>query len=184
MPKRRVLVVFHTVEGQSARIATAVATELVARGVEADVWDAAHAPAPAGYPGVVVGDSIHAHHHSRELRAYVRRHREELGRRPLGLFQVSLMSANDDAAHTAGARQMVDDFEAEVEVHPDVVGLLAGRLAYTQYGWLKRRLMRGIARREGGATDMTRDHEYTNWEVVRQFADDFARVVTERTVLS
>ena len=44
MPKRRVLVVFHTVEGQTARIATAVATELVARGLAADNAD----PAGAG----------------------------------------------------------------------------------------------------------------------------------------
>ena len=31
--------------------------------------------------------------------------------------------------------------------------------------------MRAIASREGGSTDTTRDHEYTDWQAVTQFAD-------------
>ena len=48
---------------------------------------------------------------------------------------------------------------------------LAGRLAYTQYGFVKRWIMWGIARREGGSTDTTRDHDYTDWREVARFAD-------------
>jgi menaquinone-dependent protoporphyrinogen oxidase len=181
MTKPRALIVFHTVEGQSARIATAIATELWSRGVDADVWDASVAPTPAGYDGVVVGDSIHAQHHSKALRRYLREHHDMLARLPVGLFQVSLTSVRDDPEHTEAAQTLVDDLATEVDLRPDVVGLIAGRLAYTQYGWLKRRLMRWISRREGGDTDMTRDFEYTNWESVCSFADDVAEAITERT---
>jgi menaquinone-dependent protoporphyrinogen oxidase len=183
VPKPRALVVFHTVEGQSARVATAIATELWSRGIEADVWETAEAPAPDGYDGVVVGDAIRAQHHSRALRRYLRERHDALASRPLGLFQLSLTSANDDAEHTATAQRMADELIAEVDLHPDVVALLAGRLAYSQYGWFTRRLMRWISRREGGDTDMNHDHEYTNWEAVEQFADEFARVLVTRTVL-
>lgn len=183
MSKPRALVVFHTAEGQSEKIASAVATELWSRGVDADVWDTRIAPAPDGYQGVVVGDSIHAQHHSRQLRRYLSEHHDAIARLPLGLFQVSLTSATDDPQHTAAAQRLVDELEAEVDLHPDVVGLLAGRLAYTQYGWLKRRLMRWISRREGGDTDMSRDYEYTNWDAVQRFADDIAGVITQRAVL-
>jgi menaquinone-dependent protoporphyrinogen oxidase len=55
---------------------------------------------------------------------------------------------------------------------PDVVGLFAGALAYRRYGWFKRHLMRSIARRQGGDTDMTRDFEYTDWDAVTEFAAD------------
>jgi len=38
-------------------------------------------------------------------------------------------------------------------------------------------LMKHIASKEGGATDTSRDHEYTNWAEVDQFAVEFAREV-------
>ena len=50
---------------------------------------------------------------------------------------------------------------------PDAVGLFAGALVYTQYGWLKRHLMRSIVKREGGDLDMSKDYEYTDWDAVR-----------------
>lgn len=174
MTKPRALVVFHTVEGQSAGIATAIAAELFARGVETDIWSAERAPAPDDYVGVVAGDSIHATKHSRELRRYLRRYQPALGRRPLALFQVSLTSVNSDAEHTAAAQALVDDLERDTGVEPDVVALFPGRLAYSQYGWLKRRLMRWISSREGGDTDMEHDYEYTDWSAVQRFADDVA----------
>ena len=55
--------------------------------------------------------------------------------------------------------------------------MFAGALVYTQYGWFKRRVMRVIARREGGDTDMTHDHEYTDWQAVEQFARDVHKLV-------
>jgi menaquinone-dependent protoporphyrinogen oxidase len=177
MTKSRALIVFHTVEGQSARIATAIAAELWSRGIDADIWPAETAPAPDAYDGVVVGDSIHAGRHSTELRRYLREHGAALRNCPVGLFQVSLASANDDSEHTAEAHELVEQLETEADLAPVVVAMLAGRLAYSQYGWLKKRLMRWISRREGGDTDMSRDYEYTNWDVVRSFADDLATAI-------
>jgi menaquinone-dependent protoporphyrinogen oxidase len=180
MTRSRALVVFHTGEGQSAGIAAAIATELCAHGIDADIWSAEVAPSPVGYDGVVAGDSIHASKHSRELRRYLLRHQAALAQRPLALFQVSLTSAVPDPQHTLNARAMVDDLVRQTGLVPDVVGMFPGRLAYTQYGGLQRRLMRWIARREGGDTDTSRDHEYTDWDAVRRFADDAAALIGQR----
>jgi menaquinone-dependent protoporphyrinogen oxidase len=177
MTRSRALVVFHTGEGQSAGIAAAIATDLCAHGIDADIWSAEAAPSPVGYDGVVAGDSIHATRHSRELRRYLLRHQAALAQRPLALFQVSLTSAIPDARHTATARAMVDDLVLQTGLAPDVVAMFPGRLAYTQYGWLKRRIMRWIAGREGGDTDTSQDHEYTDWDAVHRFADDAAAVI-------
>ena len=66
-----ILVVFHTSEGQTARIADHIAAVLRDLGDEVEVHDVAGAPAPERYDGVVVGDSIHAVHHSKALTRYV-----------------------------------------------------------------------------------------------------------------
>ena len=96
---------------------------------------------------------------------------------PSALFQVSLTSANPDADHTATAHALVEDLLQRTGFDPDAVGLFAGALVYTQYGWLKRHVMRAIVKREGGDLDMSRDYEYTDWAAVERFAEDIDRLV-------
>ena len=173
--------VFHTSEGQTARIAEHVAAVLRELGDEVDVHDVAGAPAPDGYDGVVVGDSIHAVHHSKALTRYLQHHIAALNARPSALFQVSLTSTNPDDEHTATAQGLVHELVERTGFDPEIVGLFAGALVYTQYGWLKRRVMRAIVRREGGDTDMTHDYEYTDWHTVEHFARDVDAVVRSTT---
>jgi menaquinone-dependent protoporphyrinogen oxidase len=172
-----ILVVFHTSEGQTARVADQIAAVLRELGDDVDVHDVAGAPAPERYDGVLVGDSIHAGHHSRALTGWVRDHVAVLEKLPSALFQVSLTSASSDDEHTATAQRMVQELLDHTGFDPDLVGLFAGALVYTQYGWFKRRVMRAISRREGGDTDTSRDFEYTDWAAVEQFARDVHKLV-------
>ncbi|HSJ13546.1 MAG TPA: hypothetical protein VK939_03970, partial [Longimicrobiales bacterium] len=48
----------------------------------------------------------------------------------------------------------------------DVVG---GALRYSEYGVLKRLMMKHIARSHGLSGDTSRDHELTDWDRVRSF---------------
>ena len=181
MSKPRVLIVFHTVEGQSEKIASSIAETLRSEGLDVEVHDASTAPSPAGYDGAVLGDSIHAVKHSRELRAYLTAHAADLNKLPTGLFQVSLTSANPDDAHTMAARELIDRLLADTGYTPTLVAMFAGRLAYSQYGRIKRHIMKWIVRREGGDTDTSRDYEYTDWNAVEAFAQSIATLVTKRT---
>ena len=58
---------------------------------------------------------------------------------------------------------------------------VAGRLAYTQYGLLKRFVMRRIAVKAGGPADTSRDHEMTDWDQVRDLAAELVRVMERPT---
>ena len=168
----KILVVFHTLEGQTANIAERIASQLRDSGDTVDVAETHEAPGPDLYDAVVVGDSIHAVHHSRQLVHYLKEHALALNAMPSALFQVSLTSVNPDAEHTAAAQGLVHELIGRTRFEPDIVGLFAGALVYTKYGWFKRRLMRSIVKREGGDTDMSHDYEYTDWEAVDHFAHD------------
>src|SRR5262249_58066965 len=124
----------------------------------------AETPARDHFDGVVVGGSIHATHHSRSLTRYVEDHAAALNQLPAALFQVSLTSANGDAEHTETALRLVQELLDRTHFDPDLVGLFAGALVYTRYGWFKRHVMRAIARREGGDTDLRYDYDYTDWQ--------------------
>lgn len=181
MPKSKVLIVFHSEEGQSEKIAASIGTTLQSCGIEVGLSEVSDAPPLASYDGVVLGDSIHAVKHSAELRAYLKQHANALNDLPTGLFQVSLTSANPDDAHTMAARELIDRLLADTGYTPTLVAMFAGRLAYSQYGRIKRHIMKWIVRREGGGTDTSRDYEYTDWNAVTAFAKQIASLVTERS---
>jgi menaquinone-dependent protoporphyrinogen oxidase len=66
---------------------------------------------------------------------------------------------------------MIDVFAAETGWIPARSLAVAGALAYTQYGFLKKFVLRQIAKRAGGSTDTSCDHEYTDWPAVDRFVE-------------
>ncbi|MDH4276882.1 MAG: protoporphyrinogen oxidase [Acidimicrobiia bacterium] len=168
----KVLVCYHSDDGQTAKVAGRISAVLIDKGCTVDVATAEDNPSPADYDGIIFGDSIHAGRHSRSLRRWIARHEDELDPLPKALFQVSLTSSKDDDESVAEAHRLVQQLLDTTRVEPDLVGLFAGALVYTRYGWLKRTMMSRIARAEDGDADTSKDYEYTDWEAVEQFAAD------------
>ncbi len=173
-----VLVALHSSEGQTAKIADFLSDKLRAKGAVVDVRPVESAPSPAGFTAVVLGDSIHMSRHSEELLQYLGLYADDLKATPSALFQVSLTSIDTDLEHADKAHTLVRQLLEETGFAPDAVGLFAGALAYTSYGWLKRRMVRAIAKKSGLDTDTSHDHEYTDWDAVEQFADDVFALAT------
>jgi menaquinone-dependent protoporphyrinogen oxidase len=126
---------------------------------------------------VILGDSVHLERHSLSFIAYARAHAEELSALPTGLFQVCLYAASHDAGRQAKVHGYIEDVVEKTGWEPDIVGVFAGALAYTQYGWVKRHRMHVIAKREGEVTDIDRDYDFTDWDAVDHFADDALAVI-------
>lgn len=162
-----ILILYATAEGQTARIARHIAERLSGPGHSADLVEA-HAgeqiPAPADYDAVIVGASVHYGRHPAWLAMALRRHGAALGTRPGAFFSVSL-GANPEYATS---------FLSRARWRPDTVATFAGALKYRQYGWFKRLLVQAFARIGGHETDVSHDHEYTDWNAVARFANAFA----------
>jgi menaquinone-dependent protoporphyrinogen oxidase len=71
------------------------------------------------------------------------------------------------------ARKITSDFPEHIGWKPLMTTQLAGALKYTQYGFFTRLVMKKIAKREGRTTDTSKDHEYTDWDAVREFVAEF-----------
>jgi menaquinone-dependent protoporphyrinogen oxidase len=176
----RLMIVYGTTEGHTRRVAERIAAAARAHGHAADVLDGSSHPASAGpdeYDGVVVAASLHYGRHQPGVVRFVRENLHALEELPTALFSVSLSAARRDPEHRAAARRCVNDFLDETGWRPDRTFLVAGALAYSRYGFVKRQVMRWISWREGGDTDTSRDYEYTDWEGLRSDVDDYLRVV-------
>lgn len=58
---------------------------------------------------------------------------------------------------------------------------IAGALKYTEYDYFKRLIMKMISKKEGGATDTSQDYEYTKWDEVTKFVNEFANKISHKS---
>jgi menaquinone-dependent protoporphyrinogen oxidase len=179
----RILVLYGTTEGQTAKIASAVARTMRAQGDDVEVIAAdAGAPDPAGFSGVLVAASVHAGRYQRPVERWVRTHASQLAGLPTAFVSVSLGVLQQEPKVQQEVAAIVGRFLVATGWTPAMVKSVAGALVYTKYNWLERRVMRRIAKEAGGDTDTSKDYEYTDWRQVEELARTFSRMVRERTV--
>ena len=170
----KLLVLYGTTDGQTAKIARFLATELRTFGVQTDVVEAGTAdPDPREYVGVIVAASVHMGGYQPGVVRWARAHAKALRGKPSAFLSVCLGVLQQDLKVQRDLVAITNRFENQTGWKPPRVKLVAGALKYTRYGWLKRMLMRRIAEKAGGSTDVSRDHEYTDWGDLREFAEAF-----------
>ncbi len=177
------LVLYGTGEGQTAKVATRVAETIERRGHDVTTVDAAEFNTETSVPefdAVIVGSSVHIGTHNKAVRGFLDDEGGQLAALPTAFFQLSLSSVDDDPERRAEAAGYVDTLLEETDWRPDRIALFGGALRYSKYGFLKRLMMKRIARNATGDVDTSRDYEYTDWEEVTAFADDFATFVEGR----
>jgi menaquinone-dependent protoporphyrinogen oxidase len=174
----RILVLYGTSEGHTAKVARAIGARLLADGIETDIVAAGTSnPKPADYDGIVVAASVHVGGYQRAVRRWVRLHAAELGSRPAAFVSVCLSIMSTQPKEREAAAAIPHRFFETVGWHPAVVRIVAGALPYTKYNFFMRWIMKRIARQEGGDTDTSRDYEYTDWKALRSFAGEFGSLV-------
>jgi len=180
-----IAVVYATREGQTRKIAEYVAARLKAAGVDVDTGDAAaigESFDPSRYSAVILAASLHANRFEPEMVAFVRKHRDGLARLPSAFLCVSL--AEVTASNPKAPREQREQARAALDHlmkgffdrtgwRPEQTLSVAGALKYSAYGFLKRFMMKRIARASGFEGPPNRDYEFTNWHELREFVDAF-----------
>ncbi|MFP4590734.1 MAG: flavodoxin domain-containing protein [Halobacteriales archaeon] len=174
-------IVYGTGEGQTAKVADRLASAMTERGHEVEALDVETDSVDLdGVDAVVVGSSIHVGKHNAAVVRFLEDEAKRLSALPTAFFQVSLSSATDDPARRAEAAAYVERLLEATSYEPDRIGLFGGALRYSEYGFLKRALLKRIAAEATGDTDTARDYEYTDWDAVEAFADDVCGFVEDR----
>lgn len=172
----RVLVVYGTTEGHPRKVAELIGARLRKRGHATRVIDAA-TPEPKQvqplYDGVIVGGSLHQGEHQTALAHFVKDKLDWLRGLPRAFFSVSLGVALRDAGQVQDARRLGQPFVDETRLDAGIVRCCAGALLYTKSDGFKRFVMKAIARKKGGAVDPSQDYEYTDWNDVTRFVEEY-----------
>jgi menaquinone-dependent protoporphyrinogen oxidase len=170
---RHVLIVYSTTEGQTRRIAAFAADVAEAAGSGATLLPVEEAvmgpngalPGGGRADAVLVAAAIHVGRHSPSVLRFVQRHAAELRNLPTAFLSVSMSAAA--AATRSEAERYVESFLNDAHWQPSLRGTVAGALRFEEYGLLKRLLVKRVVKSRGLDVDTTRNHEFTNWNDVR-----------------
>ena len=177
----RILILFASTHGHTAKIAARIAATLQHDGASVDLHPLhAHEtqPAPTDYDAVILGASIHAGHYQRALVKWAEQHHTALGLTPSAFFSVCLTAADDTEESRAATRGYLDDFIEQTGWTPGRSATFAGALQYHEYDIATRVLMRLLMRRMHHPTDTSQDHDYTDWDAVERWAHELAATLT------
>jgi menaquinone-dependent protoporphyrinogen oxidase len=177
---RRILIIFGSSYGQTAKIATRIHDALAKRGHAVTLVNASEqglTTTLSSFDAVVVGSSIIARGHQKSVERFLRAQRALLASVPTAFFSVSASAASKDAGGRVAADRVRDEFLKHVGWQPQLRASIAGAINYTRYNPLLRWYMKRASAKGGGSTDTSRDHEYTDWNQVERFAKDFALLV-------
>jgi menaquinone-dependent protoporphyrinogen oxidase len=171
----KILIVYGTTEGQTRKISHFMEAILKDRGHDVTVADASKTPPlPSSFDAVIIGASIHIHKYQSAVLRYINSYIADLNKIPSAFFSVCLAVASDMEEEHKEARKITNDFLERVGWKPLMTTQIAGALKYTHYDFFTRFVMKRISKREGRTTDTSKDHEYTNWDAVREFVTEFA----------
>ena len=173
------LIVYGSQEGQTQKIAERIAEILRHRGQQVTAHAVEHLPADRSlnnYDAVIIGGAIHIGKYPKHLKKFVTTHRDRLNEVPSAFFTVCLAIHSQQAGSQEEALKYGKNFLDQTGWQPALTATFAGAVRYTRYNFITRFIMKKISQKEGGSTDTSRDHEYTDWTLVEQFADEFVRL--------
>ncbi len=164
--------IYSTVDGHTVTICKRLAMLAEERGLQAALVELTpDSPIDLkAFDQVVIGASIRYGKHRPEVTRFVKNNGEALTALRGCFFSVNAVARKPDKRQ-ADTNPYVRKFLASVDWQPAVIGIFAGRINYSMYGFWDRTMIRIIMRMTNGPTALDSDVDFTDWGDVEDFAE-------------
>ena len=180
-----ILIIFGSLEGQTRKIVEHIADILHNKGHQITLLSSDRLSgdfAPDHFDAAIIGAPVHMGKFPRHITSFVTTYRDWLNRTPSAFISVCMAINSVRAESREQAIRYGEDFLAQTGWRPALTRTFAGAVKYTQYNLITRFIMKMISKREGGSTDTTQDHEYTDWNSVTQFTEEFITMISAQKI--
>ncbi|MDO5054248.1 menaquinone-dependent protoporphyrinogen IX dehydrogenase [Pasteurella oralis] len=165
----KTLILYSSRDGQTKKIAEYIAScllgdvsiEALTENIQIDSFD-----------NIIIGASIRYGHFNSLLDKFVKKHTALLNQKRTAFFGVNL-TARKEGKDMPETNVYVRKFFLRNQWQPTLKAVFAGALFYPRYNFFDRMMIQFIMRITGGETDTTKEVEYTNWNKVKDFAEQF-----------
>ncbi|HEI8867947.1 menaquinone-dependent protoporphyrinogen IX dehydrogenase [Serratia sp. AKBS12] len=176
----KALILYSSRDGQTRAIASYIASQLQDT-LSCDVIDLLQADNVDldQYQRIMIGASIRYGHFHPALDKFVKSHAARLNQLPSAFFSVNL-TARKPEKRSPQTNGYTRKFLLASPWQPTQCAVFAGALRYPRYRWFDRIMIQFIMRMTGGETDSSKEVEYTNWQEVDRFAQEFRQLPYEK----
>ena len=180
----RILIVYGSLEGQTKKISQRIGDMLHDKGHDVTIQSAEQLPAnfsPDHVDAAIIGAPIHMGRYPKSISKFVTSHRDWLNHTTTAFVTVCMAIRSQRQESRSQAMAYSENFLQQTGWKPTLTAIFAGAVKYTQYNFITRYIMKKISQREGGSTDTSQDHEYTDWDSVGHFTEEFTEKMMART---
>ncbi|QSX33704.1 menaquinone-dependent protoporphyrinogen IX dehydrogenase [Shewanella avicenniae] len=167
-----ILLLYSTVDGQTRRICEAMLAPFAAHNAQLCSIEQASESQLLWADKILIGASIRYGKFRPNLFQFVNRYKALIDAKPNGFFCVNAVARKPNK-NSPATNSYMHKFLRLSLWQPRLIGVFAGRIAYPQYGFWDRNIIRFIMWLTNGPTDVKQTYEFTDWECVRQFANEF-----------
>ncbi len=171
-----IAILYASSEGQTAKVSRYIKELLTKKGFKAEVYNLNDLPKKfsiTGYKGIIVGASVHIGSHQKYGIEYVKDNIESLNEVKSAFFSICLAKINNSEKTIGRGEKQLQRFLKKTGWKPDKTAVFSGALKYSKYGFMKKVLMKFISKLMGEETDTSKDYEYTEWNKVEKFVNEF-----------
>ncbi|GAB5448666.1 flavodoxin domain-containing protein [Gymnodinialimonas sp.] len=170
-----VLILYGSVEGQTAKIARFVKQRVEELGHGATL---ANADDPVQLPiegtdAVILAASVHQRRHPRNFEALLSARKDDLAERKVLMLSVSL-----NAAFPEG-REEAEDYVLEMKMRtglaPDAEVLVAGAVRTSEYDYFAKQVVQHVVMRGRDYDRTAEEHEFTDWDALAKAVEGFLK---------
>ena len=176
-----VLIAYGTTEGQTRKIAERAAKYVRDRGHAVELYDSSdpefHIDLDT-FQAFVIASSVHQEQHQKAIKNFATAHRELLSIRPSAFISVSLSAVLEETR--SDAQSYVDRFISLTGWQPHMTLLLGGALRFAEYDFFQEQVVKFIVMKRELASATESDREFTDWNALTGFLDDFHQMAAAR----
>ncbi|NNE24855.1 MAG: protoporphyrinogen oxidase [Rhizobiales bacterium] len=168
---------FGTTEGQTGKIAEAIASQVRGMGHEVEVFDTTGLQGdlnPELCDKIIVAASVHEQGHQESVEVFVAANRKTLQAKPTMFVSVSLAAAFEGGM--ADAQGYADAFFDDLDWRPSQSLLIAGAVRHGAYGYYKEHILEHVVLQDRELDNPESDHEFTDWTFLARAIKEFVGV--------
>ncbi|WGI17003.1 flavodoxin domain-containing protein [Methanonatronarchaeum sp. AMET-Sl] len=183
----RVLLLYGSSEGQTQKIMNEISKQLKQIGHQTDLFNLKtkeNKSDIANYDGAVIGSSIHIGRYQKYVIKYIKDRVDELNKIPTAFFSVNLTAVDKTPKAMDKTTEFIDSFIDKTGLEPRIAVTFPGALKFSEYGFLKKLLMKSLSKNLIKDMDSSQDIEFTDWMEVSEFVTRYSKFLEKPDISS
>ena len=165
------LIIYSTTDGHTKKICEFINSNSIKNSFEILSFNSILNLNLEKYNLIIIAASIRYGKHKPEVLEFVNKNLQILNKKKSVFFSVNVVARKPEK-NSPDTNPYIIKFFKKTKWIPKKIGVFGGKVDYPNYNFLNRFIIRFIMLVTKGPTDITKSYEFTNWDVIKKFAQD------------